>query len=152
MKRLFTLLFAIICGLGCLYAQTDSKNARTAEEYLESGCFVLVLDEATDMKTQTNRPMYSSRIEVDGKVGSVIWGSGDKIISKNHWNDNLTDKTAKVEISGKKAKRFSIEIDNAFNRGYRIEGELDAEGRCNGRIYYYNEVFCTYKGHITGLK
>ncbi len=66
MKRLFTLLLSVLGGLCCLYAQTDGKNAQTAEEYLESGCFVLILDETTDIKTQTNRTIYSSRIEVDG--------------------------------------------------------------------------------------
>ena len=44
-----------------------------------------------------------------------------------------------------------IEIDNAFNRGYRIECNIDDDGKCSGMIYYYNEVFCTYKGRVVEL-
>ena len=119
MKRIITFILAII-GSVSMYAQENSTQA-DALKYIEDGRFIVIVEETTDIKTQNNRTMHSTRVEVKGDIGSMIWGSGDKIISNNHWNDNAIDKQAKVITSRKKPSSIAIEIDNAFNRGYRIE-------------------------------
>ena len=149
MKRIITFILAII-GSVSMYAQENSTQA-DALKYIEDGRFIVIVEETTDIKTQNNRTMHSTRVEVKGDIGSMIWGSGDKIISNNHWNDNAIDKQAKVITSRKKPSSIAIEIDNAFNRGYRIECNIDDDGKCSGMIYYYNEVFCTYKGIVAEL-
>ena len=149
MKRIITFILAII-GSVSMYAQENSTQA-DALKYIEDGRFIVIVEETTDIKTQNNRTMHSTRVEVKGDIGSMIWGSGDKIISNNHWNDNAIDKQAKVITSRKKPSSIAIEIDNAFNRGYRIECNIDIDGKCRGMIYYYNEVFCIYKGRIVDL-
>ena len=149
MKRIITFILAII-GSVSMYAQENSTQA-DALKYIEDGRFIVIVEETTDIKTQNNRTMHSTRVEVKGDIGSMIWGSGDKIISNNHWNDNAIDKQAKVITSRKKPSSIAIEIDNAFNRGYRIECNIDTDGKCRGMIYYYNEVFCIYKGRIVDL-
>ena len=149
MKRIITFILAII-GSVSMYAQENSTQA-DALKYIEDGRFIVIVEETTDIKTQNNRTMHSTRVEVKGDIGSMIWGSGDKIISNNHWNDNAIDKQAKVITSRKKPSSIAIEIDNAFNRGYRIECNIDTDGKCRGMIYYYNEVFCIYKGRRVDL-
>ena len=149
MKRSITFILAIL-GSVSIYAQEKSTLA-DALKYIEDGRFMVIVEETTDIKTQSNRTMHSTRVEVKGDVGSMIWGSSDKIISNNHWNDNAIDKQAKVTTSPKKPSSIAIEIDNAFNRGYRIECNIDTDGKCCGMIYYYNEVFCIYKGRIVDL-
>lgn len=149
MKRIITFILTII-GSVSIYAQENSTQA-DALKYIEDGRFIVIVEETTDIKTQNNRTMHSTRVEVKGDIGSMIWGSGDKIISNNHWNDNAIDKQAKVITSRKKPSSIAIEIDNAFNRGYRIECNIDTDGKCRGMIYYYNEVFCIYKGRIVDL-
>ena len=149
MKRIITFILAII-GSVSIYAQEKSRLT-DALKYIEDGRFIVIVEETTDIKTQSNRTMHSTRVEVKGDVGSMIWGSSDKIISNNHWNDNAIDKQAKVTTSRKKPSSIAIEIDNAFNRGYRIECNIDTDGKCRGMIYYYNEVFCIYKGRIVDL-
>ena len=149
MKRIITFILAII-GSVSMYAQENSTQA-DALKYIEDGRFIVIVEETTDIKTQNNRTMHSTRVEVKGDIGSMIWGSGDKIISNNHWNDNAIDKEAKVITSRKKPSSIAIEIDNAFNRGYRIECNIGDDGKCSGMIYYYNEVFCIYKGRIVDL-
>ena len=133
-----------------MYAQENSTQA-DALKYIEDGRFIVIVEETTDIKTQNNRTMHSTRVEVKGDIGSMIWGNGDKIISNNHWNDNAIDKQAKVITSRKKPSSIAIEIDNAFNRGYRIECNIDTDGKCSGMIYYYNEVFCIYRGRVAEL-
>ena len=149
MKRIITFILAII-GSVSIYAQ-EKSTLTDALKYIEDGRFIVIVEETTDIKTQSNRTMHSTRVEVKGDVGSMIWGSSDKIISNNHWNDNAIDKQAKVTTSPKKPSSIAIEIDNAFNRGYRIECNIDTDGKCCGMIYYYNEVFCIYKGRIVDL-
>ena len=149
MKRIITFILAII-GSVSMYAQENSTQA-DALKYIEDGRFIVIVEETTDIKTQNNRTMHSTRVEVKGDIGSMIWGSGDKIISNNHWNDNAIDKQAKVTSSRKKPSSIAIEIDNAFNRGYRIECNIDTDGKCSGMIYYYNEVFCIYRGRVAEL-
>ena len=149
MKPIITLILEII-GSVSMYAQENSTQA-DALKYIEDGRFIVIVEETTDIKTQNNRTMHSTRVEVKGDIGSMIWGSSDKIISNNHWNDNAIDKQAKVITSRKKPSSIAIEIDNAFNRGYRIECNIDDDGKCSGMIYYYNEVFCTYKGRVAEL-
>ena len=149
MKRIITFILAII-GSVSMYAQENSTQA-DALKYIEDGRFIVIVEETTDIKTQNNRTMHSTRVEVKGDIGSMIWGSGDKIISNNHWNDNAIDKQAKVITSRKKPSSIAIEIDNAFNRGYIIECNIDNDGKCSGMIYYYKEVFCSYKGRVVEL-
>ena len=149
MKRIITFILAII-GSVSIYAQ-EKSTLTDALKYIEDGRFIVIVEETTDIKTQSNRTMHSTRVEVNGDIGSMIWGSSDKIISNNHWNDNAVDKQAKVTSSRKKPSSIAIEIDNAFNRGYRIECNIDTDGKCRGMIYYYNEVFCIYKGRIVDL-
>ena len=149
MKRILTFILAII-GSVSIYAQEKSTLA-DALKHIEDGRFIVIVEEAIDVKTQSSRTLHSTRVEVKGDIGSMIWGSSDKIISNNHWNDNAIDKQAKVTTSRKKPSSIAIEIDNAFNRGYRIECNIDAEGNCSGMIYYYNEVFCTYRGRVAEL-
>ena len=149
MKRILTFILAII-GSVSIYAQEKSTLA-DALKHIEDGRFIVIVEEAIDVKTQSSRTLHSTRVEVKGDIGSMIWGSSDKIISNNHWNDNAIDKQAKVTTSRKTPSSIAIEIDNAFNRGYRIECNIDAEGNCSGMIYYYNEVFCTYRGRVAEL-
>ena len=149
MKRIITFILAII-GSVSIYAQ-EKSTLTDALKYIEDGRFIVIVEETTDIKTQSNRTMHSTRVEVKGDIGSMIWGSSDKIISNNHWNDNAVDKQAKVTTSRKKPSSIAIEIDNAFNRGYRIECNIDTDGKCSGMIYYCNEVFCIYKGRIVDL-
>ena len=149
MKRIITFILAII-GSVSIYAQ-EKSTLTDALKYIEDGRFIVIVEETTDIKTQSNRTMHSTRVEVKGDIGSMIWGSSDKIISNNHWNDNAVDKQANVTTSRKKPSSIAIEIDNAFNRGYRIECNIDTDGKCRGMIYYYNEVFCIYKGRIVDL-
>lgn len=149
MKRIITFILAII-GSVSIYAQ-EKSTLTDALKNIEDGRFIVIVEETTDIKTQSNRTMHSTRVEVKGDIGSMIWGSSDKIISNNHWNDNAVDKQAKVTTSRKKPSSIAIEIDNAFNRGYRIECNIDTDGKCRGMIYYYNEVFCIYKGRIVDL-
>ena len=149
MKRIITFILAII-GSVSMYAQENSTQA-DALKYIEDGRFMVIVEETTDIQTQNNRTMHSTRVEVKGDIGSMIWGSSDKIISNNHWNDNAVNKQVKVITSRKKPSSIAIEIDNAFNRGYRIECNIDTDGKCSGMIYYYNEVFCTYRGKVAEL-
>ena len=132
MKRIITFILAII-GSVSIYAQENSTQA-DALKYIEDGRFIVIVEETTDIKTQNNRTMHSTRVEVKGDIGSMIWGSGDKIISNNHWNDNAIDKQAKVIASRKKPSSIAIEIDNAFNRGYRFECIIGDDGKCSGMI------------------
>ena len=94
MKRIITFILAII-GSVSIYAQ-EKSTLTDALKYIEDGRFIVIVEETTDIKTQSNRTMHSTRVEVKGDVGSMIWGSSDKIISNNHWNDNAVDKQAKV--------------------------------------------------------
>ena len=129
MKRIITFILAIL-GSVSIYAQEKSTLA-DALKYIEDGRFMVIVEETTDIKTQSNRTMHSTRVEVKGGIGSMIWGSSDKIISNNHWNDNAVDKQVKVITSRKKPSSISIEIDNSFNRGYRIECNIVTDGKCS---------------------
>ena len=93
MKRIITFILAII-GSVSIYAQ-EKSTLTDALKYIEDGRFIVIVEETTDIKTQSNRTMHSTRVEVKGDVGSMIWGSSDKIISNNHWNDNAIDSRRK---------------------------------------------------------
>ena len=76
MKRIITFILAII-GSVSMYAQENSTQADVLK-YIEDGRFIVIVEETTDIKTQNNRTMHSTRVEVKGDIGSMIWGSGDK--------------------------------------------------------------------------
>ena len=70
MKRILTFILAII-GSVSIYAQEKSTLA-DALKHIEDGRFIVIVEEAIDVKTQSNRTLHSTRVEVKGDIGSMI--------------------------------------------------------------------------------
>ena len=69
MKRIITFILAIL-GSVSIYAQEKSTLA-DALKYIEDGRFMVIVEETTDIKTQSNRTMHSTRVEVKAIVQCI---------------------------------------------------------------------------------
>lgn len=152
MTKIFTYILIAASLISCSVGNKSQKSEFTSSLPASLEIFRIDLDEVVDTKTLMQKNMLNTWIFVEGNLGSINWGAGDKIIGMNYWNDNVKQQESKIVIHKENPLNFSIEIGNKYNRGYRIQVRITENNVCVGDISYWGQHICTYKGRITYLQ
>lgn len=152
MTKICTCILIAASLVSCSVSNKSKKTEFISGQPANLEIFRIDLDEVVDTKTLMQKNMLDTWIFVDGDLGSINWGAGEKIIGMNYWNDNVNQQESKIVIHKENPLNFSIEIGNKYNRGYRIQVQIVENNICRGDISYWGKHICTYKGRIIYLQ